>query len=376
MKGLYEVKKAASDKLARSLYSTESPFPFVISTNLPEEAALAARSVEALEKSASIEAAAGAAGCEVDKAFRRAVRCELVCRVRVPTLAAALALCDKSGADAFSRHLLRRKAAREAFPLTEEQDLLKALFLCRDMPQVDFELALAAGSWLKSHDFSGLTPREVPIPGFSAKWLDGREGSRRRKAVCLLAGIESLSFKERPGEVRYRYLDEQNGLERVSAQVQLSPEKPVSLAVVVENKDTYLGMPKMTGAVCVWGSGRAAARAADVLPWLKDLPRVLYWGDMDADGYEILSSFRNAGVSCESVLMDEEAYVTYSPYATLYTPKGSPIAMREPKDELNLTAEESKVYRMACCGPWRRIEQERIPIPAFLQKAGIEHLVN
>ena len=376
MKCLEEVRKAASDKLIRSLYSAESPFPYAIPTDLPDEGELARHAVEALDKSLSIEAAALAAGCDVDKVFRRAVRSELVCRVRVPALAASLALSDGSGKRAFARHLSRRKAARAAFPLAEEQDLLKALFLCRDMLQVDFDLVLTAGAWLKGHDFRGLTPREVPIPGFSAKWLDGREGSRRRRAVCLLTGIDSLSFKERPGEVRYRYLDEPAGLERVATEVQRSPERPVSLAVVVENKDTYLGMPKMAGTVCIWGSGRAAARAADVLPWLKGLTRVLYWGDIDADGYEILSSFRNAGVSCESVLMDEEAFETYSPYATLYTPKGSPIAVREPKDDLNLTPEESKVYRMVCCGPCRRIEQERIPIPAFLQKAGIESLVN
>jgi len=38
--------------------------------------------------------------------------------------------------------------------------------------------------------------------------------------------------------------------------------------------------------------------------WVVEAPVVLYWGDMDADGLEILDGFRSAGVPVRSIFMD------------------------------------------------------------------------
>jgi hypothetical protein len=43
---------------------------------------------------------------------------------------------------------------------------------------------------------------------------------------------------------------------------------------------------------------------------------VVYWGDMDADGLEILDGFRAAGVPAVSILMDAAAYEAWEHFGT------------------------------------------------------------
>lgn len=57
----------------------------------------------------------------------------------------------------------------------------------------------------------------------------------------------------------------------------------IKYAVIVENKDTYQTMPPIAQGICIWGSGRAVSDAVPAVPALRDM-RIVYWGDMDADG--------------------------------------------------------------------------------------------
>jgi hypothetical protein len=56
-----------------------------------------------------------------------------------------------------------------------------------DWADVDFALLCDAASWFRENDATGLTPRQVPIPGMHAKWLNTRQ-----HLVASLAGLESL----------------------------------------------------------------------------------------------------------------------------------------------------------------------------------------
>ena len=37
-----------------------------------------------------------------------------------------------------------------------------------------------------------------------------------------------------------------------------------------------------------------------ILPWLTTIPNIIYWGDMDANGLDILSKLRATGIPCIS----------------------------------------------------------------------------
>lgn len=138
----------------------------------------------------------------------------------------------------------------------------------------------------------------------------------------------------------------------------------IKYAVIVENKDTYQTMPPIAQGICIWGSGRAVSDAVPAVPALRDM-RIVYWGDMDADGLEILSTLRESGIECDSILMDCDAYDRYHRFGTDRTERSAKIAMREPKPTPGLQSAERRLYERLCADKtiaYRRIEQERIPM--------------
>ena len=63
-------------------------------------------------------------------------------------------------------------------------------------------------------------------------------------------------------------------------------------------------LPPTPATLVIWGAGAGAARL-ERIPWLQQVRRMLYWGDMDAHGFAILASLRGAFPQAESFLMDE-----------------------------------------------------------------------
>lgn len=45
-----------------------------------------------------------------------------------------------------------------------------------------------------------------------------------------------------------------------------------------------------------------------IVPWIRDAEAVIYWGDMGADGLDILDGLRAAGIPVRSIFMDRAAY--------------------------------------------------------------------
>lgn len=172
----------------------------------------------------------------------------------------------------------------------------------------DFDLLVSAVRYFRHHDVTGMTPRQIPLTGFSGKWLNESK-TNRRKAICRLLGVETLGLSKRPTELRFRYLDpvrDDAELERIIwCPWEGEALSGIKYAVIVENKDTYQTMPPIAQGICIWGSGRAVSDAVPAVPALRDM-RIVYWGDMDADGLEILSTLRESGIECDSILMDCE----------------------------------------------------------------------
>lgn len=129
---------------------------------------------------------------------------------------------------------------------------------------------------------------------------------------------------------------------------------PIEKVLVVENKLHVIQLiellPHVKNTLVVWGSGYKANILKDV-SWLSEV-ELYYWGDMDVQGYEILSLLRRHFPHMKSLMMDIEA-VNVHPH------RGDGVESRLRK-ELFLTEQEQEVYEMVKAGNWR-YEQEYLP---------------
>jgi hypothetical protein len=230
---------------------------------------------------------------------------------------------------------------------------------------VDFELLQTVADWFASNTATGLTPRQVPVPGVHAKWLN-----TGRPVVELLVG-KPLELAERhPPRVHFTYLTPAHlvagGRRFDSATVGDTDSiayRP-QIVIISENKDTAVNFPPLDGAVAVEGNGFGGSTAAQ-FDWVTAAPVVIYWGDIDADGFEILDGYRNGGIPALSVLMDLETLRSYGAFGTDLDKNGRIIEKREPRALTRLTDDERAAYEAVCSGREGlplRLEQERIPL--------------
>jgi hypothetical protein len=253
------------------------------------------------------------------------------------------------------------------FPHLAEVGLLSGTVAAVDeLSDVDFDLLSRAGVWFASHDATGLTPRQVPIEGLHAKWLNNRLGLIRR----LSARDELGLLPTHPPRVHFTYLDPAHlaaGARRHDSATigdRALPAYRPRVVVISENKDTAIHFPELDGGVSVEGVGRGGATIA-ALPWLTAAEHIFYWGDMDADGLEILNEFRAAGIPATSLFMDVSAFAQWERFGTNVDVRGRPLQARTPRPVPFLTEPEADLYQCLTSDDWsrhRRVEQERIPL--------------
>ena len=220
----------------------------------------------------------------------------------------------------------------------------------------DFDRLLAVLAWLRQNPDSGLLIRQLPIPGVDTKWLGSHRVAVTSLAVPL--GIpEHLGLRERELLRAVAILDPalRQGLPRLFAAsdrelaaLELVPPQ----VLVVENLQTLEALPDVPDTVAVFGWGGHAMAVAE-FPWVRDAPRVLYWGDLDTDGYAILSRFR-AKRACETLLMDRATLESWRDLAV-------PHPATEAVDTDLLTADERAALDLLH-REGLRLEQERIPM--------------
>jgi hypothetical protein len=264
-----------------------------------------------------------------------------------------------------ARHRANILAAR--FPALTESALLAPTIAAVDkLDDTDFDLLQRAATWFRSHDATGLTPRQVPIEGLHAKWLNHRHHLVRR-----LSGHDDLRLlPPHPPRVHFTYLDPAHrangGRHHDSTTLgdTMQPAYQPKIVIISENKDTAIHFPQLDSAISVEGVGRGGTTIA-ALPWLAKADHIVYWGDMDADGLEILNEFRAAGIPATSILMTPTAYQQWERYGTNLDARGRPLQARQPRPVPLLTAAEAELYHNLTAADWpryRRIEQERIPL--------------
>jgi len=123
-----------------------------------------------------------------------------------------------------------------------------------------------------------------------------------------------------------------------------------STVVVVENRLNLLTLPPLHRGIAIRGEGTAVSRLAKV-PWLAE-NELVYWGDIDVEGFHILSGLRNLFPKVRSIMMDRETLKLHSDYII----DGNASKLAQPT---NLTNKERDTLKI-CEYQNQRLEQERI----------------
>lgn len=233
----------------------------------------------------------------------------------------------------------------------------------------DVEIAAAVTSWVREQsDLSGWTLRQLPVPGLHTKWL----ATHALLIEALLGRDVRTETRPRLSVVHLTYVDPDylaTGQRRHDAwttgdnhDLAYRPR----VVVMVENRDCRVWFPPMTDTVVVEGAGKAAAASLSRIDWLVKVEHLVYWGDIDSDGFAILDGLRAElaplGATLHSILMDTAALARYERLGVDRDRFGNPLkpsARRLP----HLTEAEAACYgRVATAGEvtFRRIEQERI----------------
>ncbi len=239
----------------------------------------------------------------------------------------------------------------------------------RGWEAVDLQLLRTVAAYFHARGpATRLTARQIPVDGVHAKWIE-----QHKAAVKLLSGLDDLGLVERPSTVNFTYLDPDHRAagQRHHDSYTLSDAHQLAyqpdLVIICENDDTALYYPPIPRAISLRGSGHAATRLAHI-PWLNDVPLLVYWGDIDHHGYEILDNLRHVlDRPVPSICMDLDTYQQHERYGTRTDRHGRPINPAPRQQVRHLTPDETAVYQLLTSpghtGPLR-IEQERIAYPS------------
>jgi len=174
--------------------------------------------------------------------------------------------------------------------------------------------------------------------------------------------ISRYGLRDKPSLVRLRLLEEQlewnHGI-RVDdlsipvnqlAHLLADHIKPRHV-VIVENLINFLTLPKIPNGVGIFGGGFAVHLLRDI-QWLNQC-NVIYWGDIDAHGFEILSDLRGLFPNIHSIMMDRETIDRFNQYIVQ--------GMKSRSERFNyLTELELQLVQDVIENDWR-LEQEHIP---------------
>jgi hypothetical protein len=233
--------------------------------------------------------------------------------------------------------------------------------------ETDFDLLCTTARWFRQDQHSGLTPRQVPIDGFSEGWLRVNE-----RLVLALAGIDSLGLvSSTPQRIHFSYLDPDHLSEGgrrcdcVTVGDVAEPAYRPDFVLISEDAQTALQIPTLSLAISVEGNGLAGAAAIASLEWIQSAGHVVYWGDLDVQSLQTLNRLRAEGLTVHSILMDIATFDRYERYGTMVNKAGEVLGSSPARQLPHLTDAEQQLFDRLGDPDWtgpRRIEQERIPM--------------
>ncbi len=256
---------------------------------------------------------------------------------------------------------------RETFPQLEEWIIKNPTKVIAN--QAEWDSILKVCQYFNQNPEPNLYIRELPIK-VHTKFLERNQSVIRELLDILISehiNIDERLFEKRfnlkyaEPQIRFKVLDKEiaqkffSGIDDLAIPVSQFEilDLPVEKVIVMENKTTFytaLTLPKMSRAIALFGSGFSVYNLKNVR-WFKN-KELLYWGDIDAQGFEILSQFRGYFAHSKSILMDKQTFDKF-----FENDNGTPTII---STKLNLTNKEQELYDTLKKNNWR-LEQEKIP---------------
>lgn len=230
---------------------------------------------------------------------------------------------------------------------------------------------LAVCEYFIGHPRPNLYIRELPI-AVHTKFIEQNKSILRYLLDALLPAaainIEATDFcrrfglKSSPALLRLRLLDAQLAwqyglriddlaLPVEQAHYLLRTHLQPRQVIIVENLINVLTLPPLANTVALFGRGFAVHLLAGV-SWLADC-RVIYWGDIDGHGFEILSDLRGLFPHVRSLLMDRQTLDDNADYVV-----NTRVSCSARFDHLSVAEAELAQHVVANN---LRLEQEHIP---------------
>jgi hypothetical protein len=229
----------------------------------------------------------------------------------------------------------------------------------------DWESLLKVCKYFKTVPQPHLYIRELPIQ-VHTKYIENNTGIIRELLDIIIA--EYVNYEEKKFEphfnlkydeplVRFRILDKAisqqlfGGISDLCVPISEFRHLylPIHTVYVVENKINMLTFSNIRDSIVIWGHGFGVDIMKDV-DWLKT-KRIYYWGDLDAQGFQILSQIRCHFEQVESFLMDRYTFDKYF--------EGDKGIETNVEKNLRLTPEENELFKYLRDNNFR-LEQEKI----------------
>ncbi len=243
----------------------------------------------------------------------------------------------------------------------------------RKVIENDWDSLLKVCAYFKRTPQPNLYIRELPIK-VHTKFIEANKGVIKELLDILIADYVDLDEKHFESRfhlkydepiVRLRILDHSishqsfANIDDISIPVCQFKQLafPVQRVYVVENKINMLSFPMIEKSIVLWGHGFGVETICDV-EWLKDKD-IFYWGDLDAQGFQILSLLRSHYGQVKSFLMDRPTFDEF-----FEGDKGTPTNVEK---DLCLTPEENKMFQYLKASN-QRLEQEKIPYEYALKR--------
>ena len=352
------------DRWQRAVVTPMADWPRRISLSAPGMEAVEADFPAAMDWAHRWRDWANAHGVDLEIAVRRVFGTsqKLPTHLKVPDIDTAVRLIGGEWPYRIGAARVRSATVWSRFPQAKLEPQLREITALSD---VDFDLLLTAADWFRHHDATGMTPRQVPVEGLDGKWLNTRQ-----HLVQALSGKDELGLVRRPRTVHFAYLDPKHlygGGRRYDAVTQGDTTVPCyapRTIVITENKDTAIFFPSLEGGIAIQGAGAAGPVTVTDLAWATACSSVIYWGDLDAEGFEIVHQYRSRGLDVRTILMNNSTLREYGRFGVREDRHGKSL-LRARKFLPLLTAEENAAYETVTdakhSGPFR-LEQERIPL--------------
>ncbi|MBR6311231.1 MAG: hypothetical protein IKR52_08560, partial [Paludibacteraceae bacterium] len=230
----------------------------------------------------------------------------------------------------------------------------------------DWDSLLKVCKYFKHTPKPHLYIRELPIQ-VHTKFIEQNKGIITELLNIIIAVYQNSTEKRFETRfnlkfdepiVRFRIFDKEvsrqlfSGLDDLSvpiSQFQLI-HLPIQTVYIVENKMNMLTFPPIDNSIIIGGLGRGV-EILKTVEWLEKM-RIFYWGDIDAQGFEILSQVRMFHPSVQSFLMDKETFDTFK----CDVGKG---VVSNTNIEMQLTTDEYELYKYLRENNLR-LEQEKI----------------